>query len=89
MKKFPLRSREMAHLLANRLVRIKHNSTRIDGCQCTGTPATGVRIKNKLGEERLTWDSFRELWLRNVECDENFVTKPQLMRRKEVSKCSQ
>ena len=78
--KFPFRSREMAHLLARRLEHSKYHCTKIDGAICVGTPSVGVNITNELGEERLTWDSFRELWLRNVECDEPFVTKPHLLR---------
>ena len=82
----------MAHLLAHRLeIAMIHKrmfyATKIDGCIVTGTPAIGVRIKNELGEDHITWDSFRELWLRNVECDEKFVTKPQLLRRREVAEC--
>lgn len=80
--KYPLRSREMAHLIAQRLERSKFHCSKIDGAMCVGVPAIGVRITNEFGQERLTWDSFRELWLRNVECDEKFVTKPELMRAK-------
>lgn len=77
----PKRSREMAHLLAHRLMAASHPKE-IDGCRVIGSPAMGVRIKNELGEECITWDSFCELWLRNIECDEPFVTKPQLLRKK-------
>ena len=83
--RFPFRSREMAHLIARRLEHSKYHCTRIDGCLCVGLPCTGVKIKNEFGVDRLTWDSFRELWLRNVECDEPFVTKPNLLRRREVA----
>ena len=87
--KYQLRTREMAHLLANRLAiaavsRRIHNVTKIDGCYVCGSPAIGVHISNELGEERITWDSFRELWLRNIECDEAFVTKPELLRKNGV-----
>lgn len=78
---FPVRDREMAHLLAGRLEKSKFHSSYIDGCLCAGTSATGVKVVNELGEERLTWDSFCELWLRNVECDQPFVTKPHLLRK--------
>lgn len=77
----PKRSREMAHWLAHRLMAASRPKE-IDGCRVIGSPAMGVRIKNELGEECITWDSFCELWLRNIECDEPFVTKPQLLRKK-------
>lgn len=84
---FPKRSRDEAHRVA-RMVMVAslsksiHYIAEIDGCSIVGAPAIGVRIKNELGEECITWDSFCELWLRNVECDEPFVSKPQLLRRK-------
>ena len=80
--RFPKRSRQMAHLLAGRLERTRYHATRIDGCMCVGTPATGVKVKNALGVDTLTWDAFRELWLMNVECDQHFVTKPHLFRQR-------
>lgn len=77
----PVRSRAQAHYIADRLITRQDHYTRVDNSDCWGVPATGIHIKNKYGEELITWDSFRELWLRNVECDEKFVTKPFLARK--------
>lgn len=80
--KYPLRSREEAFRIVRQVERMAcRNYIRIDGFQVAGVPSVGVIIKNSNIEERITWDSFRELWLRNVECDEPFVTKPFLARQ--------
>ena len=42
----------------------------------------GVCISNQLGTDVMPWESFVHLWLRNLECDEQFKTKPFMARPK-------
>lgn len=79
---YPVRTYSQAREFADRLERSSKHVIRVDGCNCVGMPCIGVRVSNHLGVERLTWDSFVHLWLQNRECDERFVTKPFLARKK-------
>ena len=79
---YPVRTYKQALTYARRLLSTKNHSIRVDGSDCWGLPCTGVHIRNRFGEELITWDSFVHLWLQNHECDESFVTKPFLARPK-------
>lgn len=80
--KYPVRNLQQAMPYANRLINSKNHFVHVDGSDCWGLPCTGIHIRNQYGEETVTWDSFVRLWLHNCECDEPFITKPFLARRR-------
>ena len=79
---YPIRNYWQAMRFANRLINSQKHRIRVDDSECWGLPCTGIHIRNHYGEETITWDSFVRLWLHNCECDQPFVTKPFLARRR-------
>lgn len=77
-----IRSLDYATRMALRIQQLKSYEARVDGCLVLNAPPNCFRVRNALGEEILSWDSFVHLWLRNIECDQPFVTKPHLLRRR-------
>lgn len=78
----PVRTFYQALRIAAKLERTSKGFIRADGCTCSGLPCTGILVSNEYGTDILTWDSFVHLWLQNRECDERFITKPFLARKK-------
>ena len=79
---YPVRTYWQARRIADKLERTSKGFIRADGCTCSGAPCTGILVANEYGTDILTWDSFVHLWLQNRECDERFITKPFLARKK-------